>query len=347
MEKGVIQINDDNKITAKFGAKRTKKLVKFSLVLIGVIGLMAIFIKVNTHSPLSKENLPFLDWEYSESGTKEPLRTIKYINNQFIVVGEGGIILKSTEGKTWEKANSPINESLSDVAYGNGKYVAVGSVILTSVDGNNWVNIDDFQKEKGNFNSITYGDGKFVATRSGSRSILISTDAVNWIEVEIPPISIANVVFAENKFIAIGNCAKGITSSNGIDWTEFIADQTTANKRFCDYFVSIDYNNGRYVAADLGYDDTQFGKVFVSTDGIKWKKSVEFDAHPSGAAINDKGEMIVIGSNMLLESTNGSNWKWYKLDKYSNSKEHDSLESVVYGNGIFVTVGLNGVIMTK
>lgn len=310
-----------------------------------MILLIAIFIKVNSHSPFSKENSPFLDWEYSKSGTNEWLRTVKYINNQFIVVGEGGTILKSAEGKRWEKANTSTNESLYDVAYGNGKYVAVGFAILTSVDANTWVNVDSFQKEKGNFNSITFGDGKFVATRRGS--ILISTDGVNWTEVKKSPISIASIVFAENKFIAIGNCAKGITSSNGIDWIEFIADQETANKSFCDFFVSIDYNNGRYVAADMGYDDTQFGKIFVSTDGLKWGKSVEFDSNPRGAAINDKGEMIVIGSNILLESTNGANWKSYKLDKYSNSKEHDSLESVAYGNGIFVTVGFKGVIMNK
>ncbi|MCU6793084.1 DUF3021 domain-containing protein [Paenibacillus sp. WQ 127069] len=323
-----------------------KKSIKYILISLGVLLLVVLVIKTNSHSPLLKKDSPFLNWEYSNSGTKESLRSIKYTGKQFIVVGDEGVILLSSNGINWDRVNSNTIETLYDVAYGNERYVAVGRNILTSVDAKTWTNVYDFQKGKGDFTNVTFGDGKFVATRYNG-SIAISTDGGNWREISKSPNSITGLEFADNKFIAIGDCAKGVTSNNGINWTSFIADNETANKSYCDFFTSINYSNGRYIAAVKGYDDIQFGKVFVSGDGLQWKKVIEFGDNPNGIAINDKGEAVAVGSRMLLESKDTINWKSYKLDKYSNSTDMDSLESVAYGNGKFIAVGIRGVILMK
>ena len=58
----------------------------------------------------------------------------------FVTVGQGGIILTSSDGTSWTKRTSGTRMSLSRVTYGNGLFVTVGQVgiILTSSDGITW-----------------------------------------------------------------------------------------------------------------------------------------------------------------------------------------------------------------
>src|SRR5207249_602107 len=65
-------------------------------------------------------------------------------NGTFVAVGDGklddSIILTSTNGATWNSANSGTGKNLRGVAYGNGMFVAVGNdgTILNSLDGADW-----------------------------------------------------------------------------------------------------------------------------------------------------------------------------------------------------------------
>src|SRR5690606_20008532 len=55
----------------------------------------------------------------------------------WVVVGDGGTILTSTNDTTWTSRTSGTTQHLRGVAYGDGLYVAVGlsGTILTSPDG--------------------------------------------------------------------------------------------------------------------------------------------------------------------------------------------------------------------
>jgi hypothetical protein len=72
--------------------------------------------------------------------TGKQLNGVAYGNNTFVVVGENGIILTSSDGMSWTVRNSGANAPLYSVTYGNGLFVAVGwpGLILTSPDGVNW-----------------------------------------------------------------------------------------------------------------------------------------------------------------------------------------------------------------
>jgi hypothetical protein len=326
--------------------KRSIVIIGFSVLLV----ILFIIVRTTSHAPLLKRNSSFLYWGYSNSGTNNNLKSIKYTGNTFIAVGDEGTIIKSFDGIGWEKVDSKTKETLYDVAYGNGTYIAVGTHILASSDATNWGFVYDFNKVRGYFTHIIFGDGIFIAARYDG-SIAISQDGKEWRELKITTHSITSLAFAENKFIALGDCAHGVISENGLDWTPLVADKkNTANKLdwgACDFFSSLGYSSGKYVAAIRGYDDTQFGKIFLSSNGVLWKKAVEFDDTPRGIAVNENGEVVVVGPKMLIESDDKNNWRSYKLDKYSNSSDMDSLESVTFGKGKFVAVGIKGVVLFR
>jgi hypothetical protein len=59
-------------------------------------------------------------------------------NNQFVGVGDGGMIATTLDGVDWTPQNSGTSKILSSVAYGNNTFVAVGrfGVILSSTTDN-------------------------------------------------------------------------------------------------------------------------------------------------------------------------------------------------------------------
>ncbi|MEA3309715.1 MAG: hypothetical protein U9Q70_09425, partial [Chloroflexota bacterium] len=65
------------------------------------------------------------------------LRVIGYGSSQFVVMGDDGTILTSSNGANWTADTSGTSNTLSGITYGDGLFVAVGAygTILTSPDG--------------------------------------------------------------------------------------------------------------------------------------------------------------------------------------------------------------------
>jgi VCBS repeat-containing protein len=62
------------------------------------------------------------------SHTGATLNGVKYINNTFVAVGDGGTILTSPDAITWtNRPSAETSATLNDVSYGNGTIVAVGA----------------------------------------------------------------------------------------------------------------------------------------------------------------------------------------------------------------------------
>ena len=64
----------------------------------------------------------------------------------YVVVGNSGNILTSSNGTSWEKVSSGTSDSLIAVTYGNNQFVTIGGIsnnsgtILTSSNGTSWDN---------------------------------------------------------------------------------------------------------------------------------------------------------------------------------------------------------------
>ncbi len=117
-------------------------------------------------------------WTAGTSGTTNNLLDITFGNSTFVVVGDSGTILSSSDGISWSTRTSGTSSILTGVSYGNNIFVAVGTsgTILTSADGTDWKNI--VTKTSNGLQDITYGNGTFVAV-GDSGTILTSTDGVD------------------------------------------------------------------------------------------------------------------------------------------------------------------------
>ena len=65
-------------------------------------------------------------WATPDSGTSSDLRDVAYTNDLWVVVGDNGVILTSTNGISWITPLSGTTSNLRGVAYANGLWVVVG-----------------------------------------------------------------------------------------------------------------------------------------------------------------------------------------------------------------------------
>lgn len=119
----------------------------------------------------------------------------------FVVVGEGGTILTSSDGVSWTPRFSGITQYLSDVIYGNGYYVAVGNQrILRSSDGLAW----SFATNNVYFYRAAYCSGVFKAAGANG-SIWTSGDGLNWeAETSGTTNTMRGISYADDQFVAVG-----------------------------------------------------------------------------------------------------------------------------------------------
>ena len=119
----------------------------------------------------------------------------------FVIVGQSGLILTSSNGLSWTPRTSGTSQYLSDVTYGNGYYVAVGNLrILRSSDGISW----SFATNNVYFYRSAYCSGLFKAAGANG-SIWSSTDGLAW-EAETSGTTnlLRGISYAEDQFVAVG-----------------------------------------------------------------------------------------------------------------------------------------------
>lgn len=118
------------------------------------------------------------------NGTVHDLNSIIYeaTNNTFIIVGDGGTVLKSTDGGvTWVRPALPsgFNRELNAIAFGEGKFVAVGQGGFTIVSTDGGYVWDGYESAK--LNDIAYGDDVFVAVggKRGDNTLFIPLNPIS------------------------------------------------------------------------------------------------------------------------------------------------------------------------
>ena len=119
----------------------------------------------------------------------------------FVIVGQSGLILTSSNGLSWTPRTSGTSQYLSDVTYGNGYYVSVGNLrILRSSDGVAW----SFATNSVYFYRAAYCSGVFKAAGANG-SIWTSTDGLTWeAETSGTTNTMRGISYAEDQFVAVG-----------------------------------------------------------------------------------------------------------------------------------------------
>jgi hypothetical protein len=105
---------------------------------------------------------------------------ISWTGNQFVVVGSGGKIGASTDGKTWTSQTSGVAAALKGVAGTGTVTVAVGETgTILSSDGVTWTARSAPGGFTGSLNAVIWAGDRFVAAGEGGK-IIHSTDGVTW-----------------------------------------------------------------------------------------------------------------------------------------------------------------------
>ncbi|MCL4180937.1 MAG: hypothetical protein KJ072_24715 [Verrucomicrobia bacterium] len=139
-------------------------------------------------------------WELGDSGTDFDLRGVAYGNNRYVVVGPRAV-LTSPNGRDWSTSNAAV--PLAGVVYGNGRFVAVGAsgAIVTSESGDSWI-----RRDSGTSNTlygVAYGGGAYVAVGT---DIVTSPDGTNWVRRPNPTTAVLrSIAYGGGSFIAVGD----------------------------------------------------------------------------------------------------------------------------------------------
>jgi len=188
------------------------------------------------------------------------------------------------------------------------------------------------------FVAAAYGGGQFVAASLGSeiaRSVDASTDPSDW-EAPIPVANASffrDIAYGNGRFVIIGYNGKSyVSSSGGSSWSTHATSTTNV-------LTDIAYGAGLFVATESGVS----GFVNTSSDGVNWtRRSVPTNSRigdiTTGKDASGRDRLIIVGSSgLVLTSSNGVSWQQQSLGTL-----RFSMESVAYGDGMFVAITTTG-----
>lgn len=141
----------------------------------------------------------------------------------------GGLLLSSSDGRSWQLAPPTNGERFHGLTYGNGLFVAVGSreaanfttydTIRTSSDGKNWISrVPNTGADAFGLLAVTHGGGQFVAV-GAIGTIILSFDGIHWEPIESGTFADLNAVtYAFSQYVTVGLGGTVLVSQDGEVW---------------------------------------------------------------------------------------------------------------------------------
>ena len=225
---------------------------------------------------------------------------------------------------------------LNGVAYGNGVFVAIGpaTTILFSKDGKNWTNCSSEVRincANINFTTETYSAG-------GDSITLVETTPLpkpsTFSEMETNPAALPNsaagipidllnllelrsITFGRGTFVIVGDSGEILTSHDGEHWV-------TPASGTSDTLAGVVWGDRGFVAVGI------LGTILTSPDGLVWtQRTSGTDQTLLGVAYGN-GTFVVLGTrNTVFISNDGIAWSPISITS-------DTMESIAFGNGIFM-----------
>lgn len=199
-----------------------------------------------------KTSSDFNSWTTRSTGATDPLRTVRYLNGNYVTAGDSGYLATSTNASTWTPRSTGISTAIYGVAYGNGIYVFVGAggVCRTSTDLITWTSRTTGTSN--NLNNLIFVNNTFYAIGSGVTAI--STDGINWTSYTTSNnVGINTVIYGygDNFYYSVAGGSFGNTywSKNGINWGIYVAYGNANNLTAKSNELIIPYISGANVVA--------------------------------------------------------------------------------------------------
>lgn len=266
-------------------------------------------------------------WLTSPSATVQNLWGVAHGNGIFVAVGEGGAVVRSSDGVAWVSQTLPGGRWLVGVGFGNGMFVVVGEsgAIFTSADGVRWT--ARTSGTTGRINGVAYGGGRWLAVAE-TGEVLASADATTWRRLQPSPDRLRGVIFAYGQFV--------VTGDNGLVRTT-VDDFTFEEKALPDALFVESVANARRQFLAVG----EAGYAIASADTITWRRLVTgTTAHLRGVTFFN-GQFVAVGSEGTVITTPSPGQPW--IARETGTRE--ILTAVASSDQIAVAVGFRGTVL--
>jgi|GEM_PF-2914107 len=293
-----------------------------------------------------------------------------YSGSRWVVVGEQGTVVSSTDGEDWELLPAVTGLSFVDVTFGSGRFVAVGpQAVYSSADGLVWQNRTTVAVPGAN--AVTYAGGQFVLVGAAGR-IATSPDGESW---QVRPsgmnANLIDVAGNGTRFVALAENRTALVSADGATWTAHALNGQDT------YYQVASTSHGFLLAAGAkiwrSADGTSWtllpppkadgtadirhiveaagqvvlsgtsssGGLFFSADLVNWLgRPAPWSTH--GSLNYAGGRLIAIEESTLYTSTDGVSW----VDRGRLPEVTDG-GNLIYENGRFVAAGYLGSVATS
>jgi hypothetical protein len=278
------------------------------------------------------------------------LEAVVRSDTQWIVVGGGGHVGTSPDGRRWTPQVSGTSSDLGAVTFGSGRSVigGVGGLILTSNNGTAWSTARAATiGSTAPATAAVFGNGTFVVTLADA-TILTSTDGTRWTQqiFSVPDATntIYGLTFGGGQFIAVGGIdgtTTGrrpliLTSPDGTTWTRRATElqlDTIGNTGGIQLFA-VAFGGGQYVAVG------ESGGIATSNDGISWISRRTPNSPQVYFGSIAYGDGLWVADNVT--SNDGVVWK-----EGPRLAAGTFVKNVSFANGIFVAAAVGGKILRR
>jgi hypothetical protein len=287
-------------------------------------------------------------------GTDNSVNSVAYNGtNQWVAVGDKGILAYSANGETWTKVDLSSTAfvlqgagvaDIKAIAYANGRWIATGSRgrAAISTNGTTWTGIEDspFGGNTISVNAIAYGNNRWIA--GGNNGVMrTSTDnGDTWTNLTHPfgsSNAINGIAYGNNRWVVVGASGNMATSTDGQNWTSVNVTSIFTSSVAIN---TVAYANNQWVAVGGS------GTIATSTNGQNWTsvpggvvfaRTVAYGNNKWVAA----GGMGVLGIGfapaVIAVSTNSTNW----ASVANTTFDKNQINGIAFGNNKWVAVGDN------
>jgi photosystem II stability/assembly factor-like uncharacterized protein len=179
-----------------------------------------------------------------------------------VAVGDGGTILRSSDGVAWTQQQSNTTAPLYGVAAGEDRFLGVGAggVVVISTDfGVTWNVLATGRPY--DLYSVAFGKERWVACgANGSVQVAVEPSGGTWqVAAEDVLPNLNDVIFTQDVFVIVGDEGVVLTTANGGDLGQSVTDSGQ-------FLFGVAFGNGLFVAVASGEH------VFTSRDAVVWQE---------------------------------------------------------------------------
>jgi hypothetical protein len=275
---------------------------------------------------------------YNAGQTASVVPTSTQAQIPIVAVGRAGMILTSTDARSWQFQGGSNLLGLSFNATTN-KFVAVGQVgvLLNSLDGATWniAQVLPSATPLSDFFAVTSGAINVAVGKNGT--VATSMDGEAWNLTKPVNVDLNAITFGNGYYVAVGKNSTIIYSTDATHWKTVSTLPTTEN------LYGIVYATGKFIAVGAK------GTIISANDSdlTQWQLSVALpDATTLTAVTYGGGKFVAVGQQgVLLSSTDGNVWQ-----RSSTQPTMQNLNAVQYvtqaEQAYFIAVGDSGTVLT-